>query len=105
MAKSVKPFRPVAVTANDLRSGSVVYRGRDGAWTTEVAGADVAETPDAADRLLALAQADHDACQVVEPVLIEMAAAGGACRPATLRERIRSGGPTAGLPRPAEARS
>jgi Flp pilus assembly protein CpaB len=99
MAKSPKPFRPVVVTANDLRSGAVVYRRKEGAWTSNIASADIAGTAEAADALLAAAKADHDACRVVEPMLIEIAAG----QPASLRERIRSLGPTAGSPPPARA--
>jgi hypothetical protein len=96
MAKT-KAFHPVIVTANDLRSGAVVYREPDGRWGTDARRADLAESPEAADRLLARAKADHDACLVVEPVLIEIAAR----RPASLRERIRNAGPTAGIGRTA----
>lgn len=96
MAKAAKPFRPVAATANDLRSGAVVYRGRDGRWGNDASLAEIAETQEAADGLLQLAKDDHDACIVVEPVLIEME--GG--KPAGLRERIRDTGPTIVLPGP-----
>jgi hypothetical protein len=94
MAK-LKPFRPVAVTANDLRSGAVVYREPDGGWGKDASRAQVAENQEAADRLLQLATADHHACLVVEPVLIEMSS-GETRRPVTLRERIRDAGPTVG---------
>ena len=94
MAKAAKPFRPVAVTANDLRSGAVVYRAPDGGWSRDVADAEIAETPEAAETLLTRAKLDQDTCLVVEPVLIEMAGR----HPASLRERIRDSGPTAGLP-------
>lgn len=90
MAKT-KPFRPVAATANELRSGAVVYREPSGQWSKDLRRAEIAETPEAADRLLQQAMADHLACIVVEPVLIEM----GGASPATLRERIRNTGPTA----------
>ena len=99
MSKAPKPFRPVVATANDLRSGAVVYRVADGTWNRDVTRAEVAENQEAADRLLARAKADHDACIVVEPVLIEVA--GESRRPHSLRERIRDTGPTAGLPRAA----
>jgi len=96
MAKK-KDFHPVAATANDLRSGAVVFREPDGRWGTEARRAEIAETPEDAERLLARAKADHDSCIVVEPVLIEMAEG----RPVALRERIRDTGPTAGIGRTA----
>ena len=84
---------PQAVTANDLRSGAVVFLTRDG-WTGDVRLAEVATDLAAADRLLARAKADHDASIVVEPVLIELAVDTGRPSPARLRERIRADGPT-----------
>ncbi len=96
MVKAAKPFRPVVATANDLRSGAVVYRDRDGKWVKHASLAEIAGTQDAADLLLARAKADHDANIVVEPVLIEVD--GG--KPTSLRERIRDTGPTIVLPGP-----
>jgi len=87
-----KDFHPVAATANDLRSGAVVYREPGGGWGPDLRRAEIAESPEAAERLLAQAKADHDACLVVEPVLIEIAAG----RAIALRERIRDTGPTVG---------
>ncbi len=96
MPKASKPFRPVVATANDLRSGAVVYRTHDGRWGNHASLAEIADTQEAADRLLVLAKADHDANIVVEPVLIEVD--GG--KPTSLRERIRDAGPTIVLPGP-----
>ncbi len=96
MVKAAKPFRPVVATANDLRSGTVVYRTHDGKWGRHSSLAEIADTQEAAGRLLARAKADHDANIVVEPVLIEVD--GG--RPTGLRERIRDTGPTVVLPGP-----
>jgi hypothetical protein len=92
-----KPFHAVAATANDLRTGAVVYREPDGRWGSDARRAEIAESQEAADQLLRRAKADHDACLVVEPVLIEMTAG----RPVALRERIRDTGPTAGIGRTA----
>lgn len=100
MAKAPKIFRPVIVTANHLRSGAVVYRTRAGTWSLEVAEAEVAGTPEAAETLLARAMGDHAANIVVEPVLIEIVHEGGFVRPASLRELIRASGPTIPLPVP-----
>lgn len=94
MAKAPKIFQPVAATANDLRSGAVVFRQPDGSWSHEVAGAEVADTPEAATRLQAAADADGAANRVVDPVLIAVTRVDGAVRPSALRERIRATGPT-----------
>jgi hypothetical protein len=84
----------LAVTANDLRTGAVVFRRPDGRWSEEVMGADIVLTQEAADALLASARADHDACLVVEPVLVEITMTGNRPSPTRLRERIRAEGPT-----------
>ncbi|QCK85432.1 DUF2849 domain-containing protein [Phreatobacter aquaticus] len=98
MAKPARPYKPVVVTANDLGSGAVVFRHRDGTWSIDVAHAEVAEDPEAAADLLARGQADAQACLVVEPVLIEVVRDGDVVRPAALRELIRASGPTVPLP-------
>jgi hypothetical protein len=93
--KQPKTFKPSIATANDLRSGAVVFRHADGSWSPDVARAEVADTREAADTLLARARADHEACIVVEPVLIPVVRQAGQLRPAELRELIRASGPTA----------
>lgn len=98
MARPLKNFHAVIVTANDLRSGQVVFRRADGAWTNEAASAEVAASRDAAEALLERARADHAACRVVEPVLIEIIREAGIVRPTALRELIRASGPTIALP-------
>lgn len=96
MAKTGKTFRPVAITANDLRTGRTVYRASGGAWVTEAARAEIALEAPRAEALLAAAKADHDSGAVVEPFAIEIDPA--ARTPLSLRERIRAGGPTIPLP-------
>lgn len=89
-----KPFRPKIVSANDLLSGDVVYLDRAGAWTRRLDAAAVAETPGAADDLLAVAATQPD--QVVGPYLADVARPedGAAPLPMHLRERIRDRGPS-----------
>ncbi len=94
MSKAAKPFRPVVATGNDLRSGAVIYRAADGAWSDEIGRAEIADSPEAAEDLLARAKADHDACIVVEPILIDVDRSAGRGAPRSLRERIRADGPT-----------
>ena len=94
MARRPDPFAPVVATANELRSGAVVFRTPAGAWTADIAAAQIADDPAAAEQLLASALLDHAACRVVEPVLIEVLREGAFVRPATLRELIRATGPT-----------
>jgi hypothetical protein len=93
MAKPL-PGGALAVTANDLATGAVVFLRHDGRWTDELLGAEIAATPSAAETLLARAKADQESCRVVEPVLIEVTIEGNRPVPVRLRERIRAGGPT-----------
>ncbi|NJO54178.1 MAG: DUF2849 domain-containing protein [Bacteroidales bacterium] len=98
MAKAPKKFQPSVAIANDLRTGLVVFRNPSGAWVFDVAEAEVVETREAADALLARARADHDAARVVEPTLIEIIREASFVRPLALRELIRASGPTIPLP-------
>lgn len=94
MSRAAKPFRPVVATGNHLRSGAVIYREPDGTWSGEIGRAEIADSPEAAEALLARAKADHDACIVVEPLLIDVDRSAGRGAPRSLRERIRAEGPT-----------
>jgi hypothetical protein len=98
MARKKSGFSAVVVTANELRSGRVVFRDAAGGWTDRVAGAAIAATPEEAEALLQAARADEATCRVVEPALIDVDAGAASPLPASLRERIRAAGPTAGLP-------
>ncbi|MBL8702340.1 MAG: DUF2849 domain-containing protein [Alphaproteobacteria bacterium] len=84
------------VTANDLRSGAVVFRTPEGRWDGDVATASVAATTESAATLLAAALADAAAGVVVEPVLVAIESHADGMRLATLRERIRACGPSVG---------
>lgn len=97
-ARKAKTFRLVVATSNDLATGAVVFRHGDGTWSIDIGKAEVAETPEAADALLARANADQEACLIVEPALIEIVREGGFVRPVSLRELIRATGPTVPLP-------
>ncbi len=80
---------PVVVTANDLRSGHVVWLA-DGGWTGDVAGARVFPAADAA-AALALGQAAEKARIVVAAYTVEVAAGPV---PLKFRERLRAAGPS-----------
>ncbi|MFD2183356.1 DUF2849 domain-containing protein [Rhodoplanes azumiensis] len=99
MSKRPKTFQPVVATANDLSTGVVVFRRRDGAWSRDIAVAAIAATPEQAEALLAAARADQDdRPRVVDVALIEVVRDGDFVRPAALRELIRTTGPTIVLP-------
>jgi len=102
LQQKMKVTGPVVVTANRLADGAVIYRTSDDRWTTELAGAAVVTTSEAATALLAGARAESRAVDsYVAPV--EIGAAGP--RPGNLRERIRAAGPTIRLPFEMQARA
>lgn len=76
------------VTANDLRSGEVVFWTGHG-WSTDHAEAQVLRDPDAQEAALSMAQADG--LRVVDAYL---AAVGERVEPVRYREWLRTQGPT-----------
>jgi len=98
MARKRDGFAPMVATANELRSGRVVFRDAAGAWTPALGAAAIAAGEAAAEALLRAAQDDAAAGRVIDPALVEIVPGDGPPRLASLRERIRAAGPTAGLP-------
>ncbi|MBV9394360.1 MAG: DUF2849 domain-containing protein [Methylobacteriaceae bacterium] len=96
-AKSQNSDLPLVATANDLRTGAVVYRSPGGAWQRDIAHAEIAEGKDAAADLQQRAEADL-AVRVADLALIPIIRDGAFVRPAALREIIRATGPTIELP-------
>jgi len=94
--QKIKVTGPVVVTANRLTDGAVIYRTTNGHWTTELPGAAVVTTSDAAMALLTAARADL--VRVVDAYVAPVVLADGSPRPGNLRERIRAAGPTIDLP-------
>lgn len=95
--QKLKVNGPVAVTANRLTDGAVVWRTRRGDWSVDLSDAAIVTTADAAIALLAEAgKRDTDAVgSYVAPVVVET---DGSVKPGNLRERIRVDGPTFELP-------
>ncbi|NVO15523.1 MAG: DUF2849 domain-containing protein [Rhodoplanes sp.] len=105
MSKRPKRFQPVVATANDLATGTVVFRGADGGWSGDIARAEIATSPEAADALLARAQADQGPGNlVVDVAVIDVVREGAFVRPLLLRELIRTSGPTIALPQDSSPR-
>jgi hypothetical protein len=97
LQQKLKVAGPVVVTANRLTDGAVVYRSREGKWTTELAQAAVVTTAPAATELLAAALADK--LRAVDAYVAPVALTPDQrVLPGNLRERIRCGGPTIALP-------
>ena len=93
LEQKLKITGPVVVTANRLGDGAVVYRSREGNWSTRLDEAAVVSTAPAATELLAAALADDISAvgAYVAPVRI---GADGQPEPGNLRESIRNAGPT-----------
>jgi len=89
---------PVVITANRLRDGAVIYRTRQGHWTTDLDAALIVTDAQEAAALLSAAAAEGVLVVGAYPAPVEIAA-DGRILPGNLRERIRSSGPTFDLPR------
>ena len=95
--QKLKITGPVVVTANRLGDGAVIYRTRDGRWSTRLGEAAVVTTAPAATELLAAAIAD-DVSAVGAYVAPVRLGSDGRPEPGNLREIIRQAGPTFALP-------
>lgn len=82
------------ITANDLRTGRVVYFTPESGWTADLAAAELLE--DEAHAALRLIEASAQSTRVVGPYLIPVRLGPGGPEPLTLREKIRASGPTTG---------
>ena len=88
-----REYKPRIVTANDLIEGDVVYFTAGHEWTREHGEAVVAWSQDAANTLLAAAEAHQD--RVVGPYLAETAmGADNRPEPVHFREVFRTRGPS-----------
>jgi hypothetical protein len=92
LQQKIKISGPVVVTANRLSDGAVVYRTRNGEWSTILDDAAVVTTAPAAAELLAAAADEATAVGAyAAPVRLD---ANKRPRPGNLRETIRHAGPT-----------
>ncbi len=95
MFKAAKEGPAKVITANDLRSGLVVFVDGEGGWTVDIAGAQVVEDGPDLDGAIAFAKAETEAQVVLEAYPIDVVVTGGVPVPVRLRERIRAErGPT-----------
>lgn len=95
MAKAPKlNSQPQLVTANDLKTGDVVYLTQAAGWSRRIADASIVPNAEAGAALLAVAEAQAKMNIVVAPYLIPVDTAVSPPRPVQFRERIRAEGPT-----------
>ena len=85
---------PLAITANRLKDGRVVFRTPRGDWSLDVADSAIEPDQATADKILAGVNAAANEQDVVEIYAVELDVSGESPRPAKLREAIRALGPT-----------
>ena len=83
---------PTVVTANDLRTGAVVYLGRERTWVRSLADAAVAEDPAALAALSAVAQEALARAEVVAVYAMDVRTGAHHTEPVSVRETIRAAG-------------
>jgi hypothetical protein len=100
LQQKVKVHGPVVITANRLGDGAVVYRTKNGKWSSVLDEAAVVTTAPAAAELLATATAEDTVAvgAYVAPVVL---GPDGRPHPGNLRESIRYKGPTVAEATPA----
>lgn len=81
---------PSVVTANNLRSGAVVYLGSESRWVDDLASAITADNDTARAHLEGIASRSVAANLVVGPYLMDVALVDGVPAPVSVRETIRA---------------
>lgn len=81
---------PTVVTANDLRSGSVVYLHHSGSWVSRLEQAYVAESPEDVERMKRAALAAVERCEVTSVYAFDVSVVDGRPEPISVRERLRA---------------
>ena len=84
---------PDVISANRLADGIVVFYDAGGRWAEALAAAEVFSAKAEVEAALARAKADEERNLVVDVYNFAVTTQGGIA-PATLRDRIRAGGPT-----------
>lgn len=82
------------ITGNRLLDGAVVWRGPEGAWSTDIAEADIHADEAGLAKALEAAQRDQAEGGIIGAYEVELTNGPGGGRPLRLRERIRAQGPT-----------
>lgn len=81
---------PMVVTANQLRTGAVVYLGSTGRWVETIDRATVAGNADEMRRLETLAASSVARCEVTAVYAFAVRVIGDRPEPLSVRERIRA---------------
>jgi hypothetical protein len=81
---------PTVVTANDLRSGSVVYLHHSEGWVSQLERAAIADDPEAMEQMKRLALSDMQGCKVTAVYAFDVHVIDGHPYPISVRERLRA---------------
>ena len=87
----------LAVTANRLLDGEVVYFTAGGSWSESFENADIARSKDDGEALLQKAMPSVEALEIIGPYLFEVRELEDGAAPVSVRENIRMNGPTVRL--------
>ncbi|MCY4031670.1 MAG: DUF2849 domain-containing protein [Hyphomicrobiales bacterium] len=87
----------LAVTANRLLDGEVVYFTAGGSWSEHFGDAAVVHNKDDGEALLQKAMPSVEALEIIGPYLFEVRELGDGAAPVSVRENIRMKGPTVRL--------
>lgn len=82
------------ITANLLLEGDVVWLGAGNIWVGSVQAAKIFSSQEELGSALKVAEASVVRREVVEPYALEVTQVNGVITPTTIKERIRTQGPT-----------
>lgn len=88
--RSPRAAQPTVVTANALRSGSVVYLTADGRWAEQLNDAAVAASMNDLGDLETFARSAVERCEVTAVYAFPVRVVSGQAEPVSVRERIRA---------------
>ena len=80
------------ITASTTESGAAVYMRDDSTWTSQIEAATAFEPGPGLDKMLAVATSQEGI--VCDPYVMDVRREKGGLRPLSIREEIRSQGPT-----------
>ena len=85
------------ITANGLLDGGVVWLGTQNNWVTNIDHAKILKSDTDAEKAMKIAEYAVDNRQIVEPYVVEVDSTDGMIVPKSVKEKIRSKGPTTRL--------
>jgi hypothetical protein len=84
-----RKFKPSVVTANDLLNGEILYKTPTG-WSGDFKQAEIGETEEALERILAKAHEDEVAQKVTAVYAFDVTVTESGPEPNSMREKVRA---------------